>query len=278
MRPVSAVPAAAPATRAVGDDDVGAEPWSRVESPKIEETGDSRCYHAPMGVVDRRQELVEHILRLRRVGRELPGSRDIAEVRSALERELGGTVSRRLAARVLGVDHKALNRWIDAGDLPVVFSPSGHVQVPVRALLELREAVDADRERGSRRYPLTPSMKRGRADAERLRLDDLTEGDELLDGHDRARARSLAYHRAIARRLRRPMVDEARHTLFGLRQSGRIAPRYADRWEEILDRTVPEIRRALVKEDQETDDLRQNSPFAGMLSEPERRRIVESVR
>jgi hypothetical protein len=231
-----------------------------------------------MGVVDRRQELVEHILRLRRVGRELPGSRDVAEVRSALERELGGTVSRRLAARVLGVDHKALNRWIDAGDLPVVFSPSGHVQMPVRALLELRAAVDGDRERGSRRYALTPSMKRGRADAERLRLDDLTEGDELLDGHDRARARSLAYHRAIARRLRRPMVDEARHTLFGLRQSGRIAPRYADRWEEILDRTVPEIRRALVKEDQETDDLRQNSPFAGMLSEPERRRIVESVR
>jgi hypothetical protein len=230
-----------------------------------------------MGVVDRRQELVEHILRLRRVGRELPGSRDVAEVRSALERELGGTVSRRLAARVLGVDHKALTRWIDAGDLPVVFSPSGHDQVPVRALLELREAIDADRQRGSRRYALTPSMKRGRADAERLRLDDLTEGDELLDGHDRARARSLAYHRAISRRLRRPMVDEARHTLFGLRQAGRIAPRYADRWEEILDRTVPEIRRALVKEDQETDDLRQNSPFAGMLSEPERRRIVESV-
>jgi len=41
---------------------------------------------------------------------------------------------------------------------------------------------------------------------------------------------------------------------------------------------VPEIRRALVKEDHEADDLRQNSPFAGMLSEPGRRRIVESVR
>ena len=55
----------------------------------------------PMGVVERRQELIEHILRLRRVGRELPGNRDVAEVRSALERELGGTVSRRLAACVL---------------------------------------------------------------------------------------------------------------------------------------------------------------------------------
>jgi hypothetical protein len=91
-------------------------------------------------------------------------------------------------------------------------------------------------------------------------------------------ARGLAYHRTVARRLRRPMVEEARHTLFSLRQSGLIAARYADRWEEILGRTVPEIRRALVEETQEADDLRQNSPFAGTLSEPERRRIIESVR
>jgi hypothetical protein len=231
-----------------------------------------------MGIVDRRQELIEHILRLRRLGRELPGNRDVAEVRSALERELGGTVSRRVAARALGVSHKALERWIDAGDLPVVLSKSGQVQVPVRALLELREAVDADQEQGGRRYALTPSMTRRRADAERLRLDDLIDPDELRDGHDRAQARGLAYHRAVARRLRRPMVDEARHALFGLRRSGRIAPHYADRWEAILDRPVVEIRRALVEQSQEADDLRQNSPFAGMLSEPERRRVIESVR
>ena len=231
-----------------------------------------------MGVFDRRQDLIEHLLRLRRVGRELPGNRDVAEVRSALERELGETVSRRVAARALGVSHQALDRWIDAGDLPVVLSKSGHVQVPVRALLELREAVDTDREESDRRYALTPSMRRRRADAERLRIGDLADGAELRDGHDRARARSLAYHRAVARRLRRPMVDEARQSLFDLRKSGRIAPYYADRWEDILDGTVPEIRRALVEQSQEADDLRQNSPFAGMLSEPERRRIVESVR
>ena len=107
-------------------------------------------------------------------------------------------------------------------------------------------------------------MTRARADAERLRLDDLIEGDEPRDRHDRALARSLAYHRAVARRLRRPMVEEARHVLFGLRQSGRIAPFYADRWEEILDRPVVEVRRALVERSQEADDLRQNSPFAGV--------------
>jgi hypothetical protein len=34
-------------------------------------------------------------------------------------------------------------------------------------------------------------------------------------------------------------------------------------------------RRALVSEDQDSDDLRQSSPFAGMLSEPERRRTLQ---
>jgi hypothetical protein len=34
-------------------------------------------------------------------------------------------------------------------------------------------------------------------------------------------------------------------------------------------------RRALVSEDQHSDDLRQSSPFAGMLSEPERRRAPQ---
>jgi hypothetical protein len=228
--------------------------------------------------VDRRQELIEHILRLRRLGRQLPGNRDVAEVRSALERELGATVSRRVAARALGVSHTALDRWIDTGDLPVVLSTSGRVQVPVRALLELREAVDADREHGGRRYALTPSMTRRREDAGRLRLDDLINDGDLSDRHDRAQARSLAYHRAIARRLRRPMVEEARHMLFGLRQSGRMAPHYADRWEKILDGSVAEIRRSLVEQGQDADDLRQNSPFAGLLSEPERRRIIESIR
>lgn len=73
------------------------------------------------------------------------------------------------------------------------------------------------------------------------------------------------------------MVDEARHVLFRWRKQGRIDERYSDRWEQLLERPLPEIRRALVEETQEADDLRQNSPFAGVLSEPERRRIVREV-
>jgi hypothetical protein len=228
-----------------------------------------------MGVVDRKQELFENIARLRRAGRRLPGDRDIAAVRVALERELGETVSRRLAARVLGVSHTALDRWIKAGDLPVVYSPKGRFEVPVAGLLDLREAVEAERADHPRRYVLTPTMARRRDAAQRLHIEDLHDGGR--GGHDRAQARSLAYHRAVARRLRKPMVQEARHVLFRWREQGRIDHRYADRWERLLDRPVPEIRRALVDDSQEADDLRQNSPFAGLLSEPERRRIMHEV-
>jgi hypothetical protein len=231
-----------------------------------------------MGVVDRKRELFEHIVRLRRAGREAPGNRDIAAVRAALERELGETVSRRLAARVLGVSHTALDRWVKSGDLPVVYSPVGRVEVPVPALLDLRDSVDADRAGGSRRYPLAPTMTRRREAARRLSVDDLKERDHRGGGHDRAWARSLAYHRAVSRRLRRPMVEEARHVLFRWREEGRIDARYADRWEQLLNRPVPEIRRALLDEGPEADDLRQNSPFAGLLSETERRRILREVR
>jgi hypothetical protein len=227
-----------------------------------------------MGVLERKQELFENIVRLRRAGREAPGSRDIAAVRVSLERELGETVSRRLAARVLGVSHTALERWTKTGDLPVVYSAKGRVEVPVSALADLYEAVDAERA-DSPRYPLTPTMLRRRDAAQRLSVHHPRDRRDIA--HNRARARSLAYHHAVASRLRKPMVDEARHVLFRWRQQGRIDDRYADRWEQLLARPLSEIRRALVAEDPEADDLRQNSPFAGALSEPERRRIVSQV-
>ncbi len=148
--------------------------------------------------------------------------------------------------------------------------------MPVAALLDLYEAVQAERAEHPRRYVLAPTMERRRDAARRLRVDDVDDHGERSP-HDRARARSLAYHRAVARGLRKPMVQEARHVLFRWREQERIDQRYAERWERLLDRPVPEIRRALVDESQEADDLRQNSPFAGLLSEPERRRILREV-
>jgi hypothetical protein len=54
--------------------------------------------------------------------------------------------------------------------------------------------------------------------------------------------------------------------------------RYADQWEELLRRRLTEIRHAITADDQRGRDLRQNSPFAGVLSEPERRRILAEIR
>jgi hypothetical protein len=234
------------------------------------------CYALSMGLVSHKQELLENVIRLRRLGRDLPGNPDLAAVRVSQERELGEAVSRRLAARVLGISHTALERWVEAGDVPVLYSSAGRMEVPVSALLDLHEAVEADRAKGPLRFPLTPTMTRQRKAAQRLRVDPRKRGD-VRSGHDRASTRSLAYHRAIARRLRKPMIDEARHVLFRWREQGRIDPRYAERWEDVLRRPVREIRKALVDESSAGDDLRQSSPFAGILSEPERRRVLREV-
>lgn len=230
-----------------------------------------------MGLIDHKHELFANIVRLRRLGRQLPGNADISAVRASLEEELGETVSRRFAARVLGVSHTALERWIRTGELPIVYAASGRREVPVPALLSLYEEVQADgRGDDAPRYVLAPSIQRQRLAADRLRIEDLTSAVRD-DGHTRASARSLAYHRAIAQRMRRSTVEEARHALFRWRKQGRIDDRYADGWEEILSRPLSEIRRAIIVPGAAGNDLRQNSPFVGLLSEPERARIVREV-
>jgi hypothetical protein len=232
-----------------------------------------------MGVVERRKELFENIARLRRVERAMPPNRDLVAVRSALEQELGETVSQRLAASLLGVSHTALARWIDAGDLPTVLDASGRRGVPVAALLDLRETVDAERRANRRsRHLLEPAMSEGRSRAERLDAGGLVPPTAEGEGHYRAERRSLAYHRALAPRLRKQMVDDALRQIWKWRAQGAIDHRYADRWEEVLSLPIPQIRRAIAEDSGPARDLRQTSPFAGLLSEAERRKILGEVR
>jgi hypothetical protein len=222
---------------------------------------------------ERREELLQNILRLRSASRRRPDDHELAQVRLSLERDLGDAVSQRLAARTLGVSHTALQRWIKSGDLPLVLTASGQAQVPVQALLGLYEAAHAGEHPARLRYPLTPTMMRQREAAESIpRQERRSRGRD----HEAAVARGLAYHRVVARRLRRPMVQEARHTLRRWRDQERIDPHYAEEWERLLDRPIREIRREIVSEDQRAHDLRQNSPFAGTLSEPERRRALRA--
>jgi predicted transcriptional regulator len=219
-------------------------------------------------------------MRLRRVERAVPGDEDVVAVRAALEEELGDALSVNLAASLLGITHTALARWIKAGDVPAVPTRTGKMNIPIRVVAELAETLAEERKSGHRRrHYLEPTMLKQRARAASIDPESVSEADEgAADRHRRAQRRALAYHRAVARRLRRPMVDDALHQIWKWRRSGRIDERYAEQWEEILRRPVREVRRAIVDESPEADDLRQSSPFAGTLSEPERRRILETVR
>ena len=221
-----------------------------------------------------RKRVLENIARLRRVERMAP-SPDISAVREDLESQLGGTVSRSLAASLLGVSHTALNNWIAAGDIPVVISESGRREVPIPTLLELRERVAQERKSGGRKlHVLEPIMTEARRRAERMRPVAVPGPRRRSDPHRVPELRSLAYHRAIAPRLRRPMIDEAGRKLRRWRDEGKVDPRYVETWETVFAMPMIEIRKAIVADDEHGRNLRQNSPLAGLLSEPERRKVL----
>jgi len=227
---------------------------------------------------ERTQRLLQNIARLRRLQERLRSDPDLAAVRADLESELGETVSRRAAARLLGVSHTALNRWIEHGDLPLVPTLDGHVQVPVGALLELNERVEEGRARGDRRrHHLEPVLQEDRERAERMRTYRYVPKDDGSVGHQRAERRSLAYHRAVAGRLTKKRVEEARHRTFKWLQEGLLDPRYGEQWLELLSESIPVIKEAITEESRRGHDLRQNSPFAGVLSDRERRRLLEAA-
>lgn len=231
-----------------------------------------------MGVTstDRKRELFGRLIRLRRAERAHPEDRDIAAVRAALEDDLGRTVSKNMAASLLGLSHTALSRWVKSGDVATVPTPDGREHVPLDVLYELWDSIESNGRRG---HPLEPAMRRGRERAARLAPDRLVSDVAVASGnHERAARRSLAYHRAIAQRLRRETVNAALRRVWLWRDGGQIDPVYAERWEQLLRRPLPEIRRAIGADTPEARDLRQNSPFAGGLSEPERRKIFETIR
>jgi hypothetical protein len=225
-----------------------------------------------------RKKLLRNIARLRRAEGRMPDP-DVASVREDLEEELGGTVSRNLAAELLGVSHTALNNWIASGDVPFVLTPAGRKEVPIPALLSLYEGVEAERRSGRRSlHALEPVMIEARRRAERMRPDpSIAEELRSADRHRISDLRGLAYHRTIAPRLRRSTIEEAERKIRRWENTGRLDERHADAWREVFDRPMTEIRRIIGTDDPRGRDLRQNSPLAGLLSEPERRKILETV-
>lgn len=221
-----------------------------------------------------KQRWFEQVVALRRAQRAAPGVREIPEVRAQLEEQIGSAVSMSFAARILDVSEGAVRRWVRRGELPTVISDQGRAGIPVGALADLYERVNEQRAQG-RKHVIEPSMTAARQAAERMRVDVDVPAD---DPHGRSLARALAYHQAVARKLNRPMADQALHRIWEWESQGRTDREYGRRWEELLRRPLREIRLQITAKGPEADDLRQNSPFAGALSEPERRRIFAEVR
>jgi hypothetical protein len=225
------------------------------------------------------KRLVDGIVRLRRAERIPAAAADVAPVRRELESQLGPTLSRSRAAQILGVSQTALDRWVAVGRVPIVLTPTGRREVPRQFVIELREAIGEIGVKDRRRHPLATALAARRKAAAKIGGKEGSAGSPMAPrGHKTAERRSLALHRVIAERLDERLIEDAQARIERLIAEGHLHPRYAERWRELLSKSVPKVAAAIVADDQEGSDLRQNSPFAGVLNEQERRRIIETVR
>ncbi|MGI9081817.1 MAG: hypothetical protein ACR2FZ_05995 [Thermoleophilaceae bacterium] len=239
---------------------------------------------AMVGKVARQEQLLKNVIRLRRAERIPAVAADVAGVRADLEDEVGPTVSRALAARLLAVSQTALDRWISLGEVPTVIAASGRREVPRHFVVELAESIEDLEYQGVRRHRLGAALRERGADRDALTGVPPLEagagrsGSGAPDDHRTAERRGLAYHRAVADRLDMRLIDQARERLDRWRRANTIHPSYASRWEELLSLPPAEVARLITSDSADACDMRQSSPFAGALHEDERRRIIETIR
>ena len=110
----------------------------------------------------RARRLVEAALAIRRARDGVLDERARRQLRRAehlLRQELGDAVPKSVAARFLGVSNTALERWIDAGRIPVVRRPGGREEVAAEALLDLAAEVARLREAGHSRGVLAGALR-----------------------------------------------------------------------------------------------------------------------
>jgi hypothetical protein len=97
--------------------------------------------------------------------------------------------------------------------------------------------------------------------------------------HRLIEARSLAMHCLIARKIAADpgLLDIARRNLESwTARYGDSPPRALEEWRAILRRPWPEIAALMTDPGETGARLRQSSPFAGVLTQPERRRVYEA--
>jgi hypothetical protein len=98
--------------------------------------------------------------------------------------------------------------------------------------------------------------------------------------HARAEARSLALHREVAHQLAEhpELLERARARVREWAESDTVSSWWVKQWAEVLARPLGEIVAVLTDPGQESCDLRQASPFAGVLDPRTRWAILRSHR
>lgn len=96
--------------------------------------------------------------------------------------------------------------------------------------------------------------------------------------HRTAELRSIAFHRLVAERLEHGVLEEASERAERwIADGGPVHAAAAIRWRELL-ADPHNLRRKLVEDSEEMRDLRQNTPFAGALTDHERWQLISQVR
>jgi hypothetical protein len=223
-------------------------------------------------------DAISRVVQLRNAERRVsdPQTRtEVASARDFLEGLIGPTVRVADAARVLGISQPSLHRWIELGEVAAVRTPEGRREVPLSELVELLEEVDKARSEGTAR-PVGHVIRERRRAAESIDLDRILPRRRAR-GHRTPELQSLAYHRVVAERLNEHIVEQAGRRLEHWLEEGRIHPQWAQEWERLLAMPLERIAKEISSDSQRARALRQTSPFAGVLTEQERRRLVQAV-
>jgi len=98
--------------------------------------------------------------------------------------------------------------------------------------------------------------------------------------HRLVELRSRALHQRVAEKvIRNPEVlNRARQTLDALKKRNPAGAVYHDQWEQLLEGDRILLLRTLTDDSEQANALRQESPFAGVLSSGERQQILERFR
>lgn len=221
---------------------------------------------------------IESLRRLRRIRQQVAPAlwAELDPIEENLEEAVGPTVRPADAASLLGVSKPALKRWLDRGEVAAVMTPRGRREIPLGELLDLLDEVDEVRETGVAR-PLTRVIRdRARVAEEAIDIDRLLPRSQRRT-HRTAELQALAYHRLVSERLDEQLVDQARRRLDRWHRMGRIDPRWYQEWDRVLSRPIGDIRAAISADTPAKRQLRQTSPFAGTLTEQERRLLTKAV-